>query len=261
MSYLEALIRAQQGLSEAQPRRLSRYERPEASWEIEMEPSEGEIQRASFPPSGGFAVSAMPTPAVPAAPPPPFPGPATQSLRPAIAPSEPAPLAAMPMPGGLVPTTAAPAAAPVQPPASPRPPAADFAVRSTASSPPAVLGAAEPPPGPPLDLPQRRGRGIPVEALPLPRPPATAKTPGLTTQDAPLTPSQARPPAPAPASAPPPPPTPAQAADPAPPAILIEIGQIDIRLEAPPRAVPAPPAQRHLRTPALSLEEYLRGRP
>ena len=252
MSYLAALDRAAGGLSAAQPRPLSRFEQPDIAW--------GEAEDLSDAASPG--PDPQPRAAGPAQPgsvPPPGPAPTAAPARPAKveAGTPPTTVAASPWPTPSLSPAPPPALIGGQLPAAIQPVVAPVTVAPPLAAPPRIVthvtARAErqvvvPPP--------RSDPPAMVVAQPVPLPPGepvAAPKPQIVT----LLP----PPDPTSASAPGPEPAPAPNAPYAPnaPDLIIEIGQIDIRIDAPVRAAP-PIAPARRPSPVLSLDDYLRGR-
>lgn len=250
MSYFTVLQRAAQGFSDAQPRPLSRYELPETAWEVEADAFDPGEARPDAPPRATTFRTTETQPEMPsrtAIPPraeveeqqavPATPPPATAALSVPV----PAPQATI----AAEPVMAAPAV-PRQAAAEPSPPT----LPSPALTPvelhqmPTLLT---------REVEMRSESLVPIKAQPMPPVPFAEDRAGPEPQIVTLFPApEIRPDTETAA--------PAAAQESAvPPSLIIEIGQIDIRLEAPVRAAPAPVAPRR-QTPALSLDDYLRAR-
>jgi hypothetical protein len=250
MSYFKVLQRAAQGLSDAQPRPLSRYELPEAAWEVEADASDPGDARLDVPPQATTVRAAETRPEMPARTVlPPRADVEERQAGPATPPpASAAPPAPFPAPQAAIaaePVTAVPAV-PGQAAPEPSPP----------TLPPPSLAPAEPHRTPALmtrEVEVRSESLVRVEAQPIPPAPFAEDRAGDKPQVVTLFPA----PEPRPDTETAPPAAAQESA--APPPLIIEIGQIDIRLEAPARAAPAPTAPRR-QTPVLSLDDYLRGR-
>lgn len=255
MSYLAAVQRAARGLSDVVPRALSRYEQPGAEWELSRD-----------------APEPVPTPAETPNPPSPLRPPRADEHRTDAAPLQ----AGQPE----APAPALPVAETRHPSEAPRPAAAALGTAAPAEHPAeAARAVAElrSAPHPASERPQPDGpdvriepsgedrflyqheirteRDVRIEAAPAssgpPEPQPSEAAPqllSLVPRPEVAVPEAA---APSPAAPPPEPPGPAP--------IVIEIGQIDIHLEAPARAAPSVPARRR-EAPVLSLDDYLKGR-
>ena len=249
MSYLAALDRAAGGLSAAQPRPLSRFEQPDIAW--------GEAEDLSD------AANPGPDPQPRAA------GPAQPGSVPPPGPASPAaPALPAKIETGTPPTTVATAPLPT-PSLSPAPPPALIGGQLPAAIQPVVAPVTM---APPLSAPPRIVTHVTARAerQVAVSPPRTNPPAVMVVQPVPLPPGEpvAAPkpqivtllPPPDPTSAPAPGPEPAPAPNaPNAPDLIIEIGQIDIRIDAPVRAAPPiTPARRP--SPVLSLDDYLRGR-
>ncbi|UWU14093.1 hypothetical protein N2599_18560 [Rhizobium sullae] len=253
MSYFKTLQRAATGISEAQPRPVSLYERSDAEWEIEADPLTSPTVASNSPLKPAITEKRQTT-SEKAGPPKPHTNAVAseekavdlipQVLAPLPQPTRPA---VVDLDSITKPETKPPVSPALQAVAPPHsvPTPTRYATPAEQESPTIQ---------PVREVEIRTERPIRIEAQPVATEPPADERPAAPPQTVFLVPAPEANADAEPISTPPARETRAA------PTLLIEIGQIDIRLTAPASAAPIQPARREASPPILSLDDYLKGR-